>query len=357
MNVLKIVIAILIFCIIIIFHELGHFILAKKNDVKVNEFSLGLGPTILTLNKKGETKVTLKLLPFGGACSMEGEDEESDNPRAFGAKKPWQRFLIVLAGPAFNFIMAWVFSVIILAGMGIDKPIIAEVNPGSVAEEAGLMPGDRITKLGGEYINFTREASLYYYYEKDKPTVITYVRDGKTYETEPVSAKLNTETNKYQLGMNYLYDKDSKSVRIKYPFYEVLGYSFLEMRYWVKSTLQGLSKLITGQVSFNNMSGPVGIVKVIGDTYSSSVSSGAFVTIMNMLYIGVLLSANLGVMNLLPIPALDGGRLIFIIIEWITKKKIPSNKEGLIHFIGIILLFILMGLVMFNDIRKLIMGI
>lgn len=350
MNVLKIVIAILIFCVIIIFHELGHFLLAKKNDVKVNEFSLGLGPTILTFNKKGETKVTLKLLPFGGACSMEGEDEESDNPRAFGAKKPWQRFLIVFAGPAFNFIMAWVFSIIILAGMGIDKPIISSVTPGSVAEAAGLAPGDRITKLNNEYINFIRESSVYFYYEKDTPTIITYERDGVTYETEPVVAQLNEESNRYLLGMDYVGRQPSS-------FFDVIGYSFLEMRYWVKSTIQGLSKLITGQISFNNMSGPVGIVKTIGDTYSNSISEGPFITFMNMLYIGVLLSANLGVMNLLPIPALDGGRLIFIIIEWITKKKIPSNKEGLIHFIGIIILFILMGLVMFNDIRKLIMGI
>ena len=180
---MKIIIALLIFSIIIIFHELGHFSLAKANGIRVNEFCLGLGPTILGVTK-GETKYSLKLLPFGGACMMEGEDGESTDDRAFGKKSVWARISVVAAGPVFNFIMAFVFSFILLSCNGYDVPKITEVSEGFAAEQAGMQAGDVIVKMNGKHIHFYREVSSYSMFHAGETVEVTYERDGKRYTAE-----------------------------------------------------------------------------------------------------------------------------------------------------------------------------
>lgn len=179
---MNIILALVIFSIIILFHELGHFLLAKHNDVRVNEFCLGLGPTIVGFTK-GETKYSLKLLPFGGACMMEGEDEASDDDRGFNNKSVLQRASIVAAGPVFNFIMAIAFSLILVASVGFDRPVLSEVMDGYPAKEAGLQAGDEITKLGSKSIHLYREVSLYTYFHSNETVEVTYKRDGEKHTT------------------------------------------------------------------------------------------------------------------------------------------------------------------------------
>lgn len=345
MKIVSIIIAIIIFSIIVIFHELGHFLLAKANGIRVNEFSLGLGPTIVGI-QKGETKYSIKLLPFGGACMMEGEDENSEDERAFNNKSVWARMSVVFAGPFFNFIMAFVFAVILLGCEGYDRPVISDVMEGYAAEEAGLQGGDEIVRMNSLSIHFYREISAYSTFHAGETVKITYKRDGEKYTTT-LEPKYDEETGRY------LYGFIADGQRVKAGPVKTLVNGIYEVRYWIYTTIQSLRMLVTGGVSVNELSGPVGIVKNIGDTYETAVSNdGYYYALLNMLNWAILLSANLGVMNLLPLPALDGGRLVFLIVEAIRRKRIPPDKEGMVHAIGIILLLLLMVVVMFNDIRK-----
>ena len=345
MSIVSIIIAIIVFSIIILFHELGHFTLAKLNRIRVNEFSLGLGPTIVGFTK-GETKYSLKLLPFGGACMMEGEDENSNDDRAFNKKGVWARISVVAAGPIFNFIMAVIFSAIVIGAAGVDKPVLSDVIEGYAAEEAGLQAGDTLVKLGGKNIHFYREVRVYSTFHVGEPVEIVYERDGEEFTT--------TLVPKYdeELG-RYLYGFVSAGGREKVGFLETIGYAFCELGYYVDTTIQSLKLMFSGGVSVNDLSGPVGIVQNMGEVYEESVvNDGYFYAFLNMMSWAIMLSANLGVMNLLPIPALDGGRLVFLFIEAIRGKALDPEKEGMVHMAGIILLFLLMFVVMFNDIRK-----
>ena len=342
---MNILIAILIFSFIIIFHEFGHFITAKKCGIKVLEFSLGLGPTIWGIQGK-ETKYSIKLLPFGGACMMEGEDEASDSDRAFGNKPLWQRFLVVFNGPMFNFLLAFLLSIVLLGFIGVDRPVISGVIDGYAAEEAGMEAGDEIVSINHYRVHFYREISLYTFFHQGEALEVTYLRDGNK-STTTLVPKLDEETGRYLIGVQGGdYERMDPLNTIRYSFYWI--------RYQVYMTFKSLSSLLTGMVSVNEMSGPVGIVKTIGDTYEQTVKISLFLAIMNLLNITILLSANLGVMNLLPIPALDGGRILFFIVEAIRGKKMNENIEGYVNMVSFILLMCLMVFVMFNDIAKLI---
>lgn len=346
MSGVSLIIAIILFSIIIMFHELGHFLLAKANGIRVNEFCLGLGPTLIGFTK-GETKYSLKLLPFGGACMMEGEDEESASDRAFGNKPVWGRISVVFAGPFFNFIMAFVFSFGLICAVGYDMPVIADVMEGYAADEAGMQAGDKITKINHMSIHFYKEVSAYSTFHSGETVQITYVRDGEK-RTTTLVPKYDEESGRY------LYGFLSSGERTKVSVGKAFVGGFYEVRYWIYTTIQSLRMLLSGGASVNDLSGPVGIVKSIGETYDTSVAdSGYFYAFLNMINWGILLSANLGVMNLLPIPALDGGRLVFLLAEAITKKRISQDKEAIVNLIGIGLLFLLMFVIMFNDIRKL----
>ena len=342
---MKIIIAIILFSIIIIFHELGHFLLAKANGIRVNEFSLGLGPTLIGITR-GETRYSIKLLPFGGACMMEGEDGESSDSRAFGAKSVWARISVVAAGPVFNFLMAFVFAVILLFNIGYDLPVLSAVQEGYPAEAAGMQAGDVIIKINHSRIHFFRDISSSTMFHPGETVTVTYKRDGVNYKTE-LTPLYNEEAGYYMYGFVGTAERTHGNVL------QVLKYSVYEVKYWISSTLNSLRMLVTGHVSMNDMSGPVGIVDMIGEGYEESVSYGYFAVFLQMLYWGIFLSANLGVMNLLPLPALDGGRLLFMIIELIRGKRVDPDKEGMVHFVGMLLLFGLMIVIMFNDIRKL----
>ncbi len=333
------------FSIIILFHELGHFLLAKKNGIRVNEFCLGLGPTLFGVTK-GETKYSVKLFPFGGACMMEGEDGESEDQKAFGQKSVWARISVVAAGPVFNFIMAFVFAVILLSCIGIDRPVVSETINGYSAQAAGMQKGDVIVKINQKKIHFYREVSMYTFFYPGETLEVTYQRNGEE-KTAVIEPKLDEKSGRYMIGIK------AQAQRERGGLLTNLKYGAHEVGYWIWTSLQSLKMLVTGKVSLNELSGPVGIVKTIGDTYDASKQDGIFYIFLSMLNFSILLSANLGVMNLLPLPALDGGRLIFLILEAVRKKRVDPEKEGMVHFVGIMILMGLMVLVMFNDIRKL----
>ena len=278
---------------------------------------------------------------------MEGEDEDSTNPRAFPNKSVWARISVVFAGPLFNFIMAFIGAFIIICCVGYDKPVISDVIEGYAAEEAGLTGGDTIVEMNGHKIHFYREVSAYSLFHEGKSVEITYLRDGKEHTAE-LTPKYDEESGRYLYGVigNAEYTKGN--------LWDSAVHAVYEVRYWIYTTVQSVKLLITGNFSVNDLSGPVGIVQNMGEVYDESVTQGGYyVAFINMLNWVVLLSANLGVMNLLPFPALDGGRLVFLLIEAVFKKRIDPDKEGFVNLIGMALLMILMVVVMMNDIRKL----
>ena len=346
LSIISIVIAILLFSIIVIFHELGHFLVAKLNGIRVTEFSLGLGPKIVGF-KKGETQYTINLLPFGGACVM-GEDdlEDNDDPRSFNNKSILARISVVFAGPLFNFIMAFVFAFIIIASLGYDKAVVQDVMPGYSAENAGLKSGDEIVKINNYTVHFYKEISSYSIFHAGEKVDVTYMRDGKKYTTV-------LEPTYDEESQRYLYGIISEGKREKGNIISIAANSCYEVKYWIYTTLESIKLLLNGGASVNDLQGPVRIVQSVGTAYDQSVSTdGGFYAFLNMLNWGVLLSANLGVMNLLPIPALDGGRIVLMIIEAIVRKPIVKKIEAVLNGVGLILLFGLMFIVMFNDIRN-----
>lgn len=341
---LSILIALIIFSLIIIFHELGHFLLAKANGVTVVEFSLGMGPRLLSKVWHG-TRYSWKLMPFGGSCMMLGEDEAAGEEGSFGSKSALARISVIAAGPIFNFIMAFVAAVIITACVGYDPAVVRDATDGFPAQEAGIQTGDVITQMNGKHIQLAREVSNYVSFHQGETVTVTYERDGETYVTtlEPKA----TEDGRQLLGLSM------NSGYIKGGIGKTLFYGVYEVKYWIDITLQSLKMLVKGQVGVKDMSGPVGVVDMIGDTYTESVQISWYAVFINMLNIAILLSANLGVMNLLPLPALDGGRLVFLILELIRGKRINPEKEGMVHFIGLMALMVLMVVVLFSDVMKL----
>lgn len=279
---------------------------------------------------------------------MEGEDGESQDEKSFNNKSVWTRISVVAAGPVFNFIMAWVFALIVMASVGYDRPVLTGVREGFPAAEAGLEAGDEIISMNGSRTHFFREVSQYSVFHPGEDVKIVYKRDGERHETV-LSPKIDAESGRELFGMN------GSAMRQKGNVLDTVANSFFEVRYWICNTIESLKMLVTGKVSLNDLSGPVGIVKVMGETYDSNQSSGGTgLAILSMINFSIFLSANLGIMNLLPIPALDGGRLVFLIVEAVRRKKISPEKEGMVHFVGLVALMALMVFVMFNDIRNLI---
>ena len=342
---MSIILALIIFSLIILIHELGHFLLAKRGGVTVEEFSLGMGPRLIS-TVKGGTRYSLKLLPFGGSCMMLGEDEATTEEGSFASKSVWTRISVIAAGPIFNFILAFVLSVIIIGSIGVDKPVILAVSEGFPAAEAGIQKGDTMLKMHGTKIRLSREVTNDVTFHQGEDVTFVYEHEGEE-RTVTLSPEQN-EGGRYIFGLSTV-----SSYREKVGAWETLKYSAYEVKYWIQTTISSLKMLFTGQVGINDMSGPVGVVTIIGDTYKESAADGGFYIWLNMLNISILLTANLGVMNLLPLPALDGGRLVFLIIEAIRRKRIDPEKEGMVHFVGLMLLMVLMIVVMFNDIRKL----
>lgn len=338
-----IILAILVFSLIVFIHELGHFLLAKMNKIRVDEFSIGMGPRLIS-KVKGETRYSWKLFPIGGSCMMGEDDVDDMSEGSFNSKSVWARISVVAAGAIFNFILAFIFAVVIVGYTGYDKPIISGVVPGFSAEAEGMQAGDRIVRMNGKKINLWREVTYYNMFHAGETVELVYERDGAKHEVTIVPKQ--DEDGNYLLGVTS--PKEYKKANVL----TAMQYGVYEVKFWISTTLESLKMLVTGNVGVDQLSGPVGIVDVVDDTYQQSKEYGVVVVLMQMLSIGILLSANLGVMNLLPLPALDGGRLVFLIIEAIRGKRVAPDKEGMVHFVGMMLLFALMIFVLFNDLKR-----
>ncbi len=339
---------VLIFGIVVISHEFGHFIIAKMNGIKVIEFAVGMGPTLLGFTK-GETKYSLKLLPIGGACMFEGEDglhvgEEGESDRSFNKANVWARISTVVSGPLFNFILGGIVAVIMVSMIQINLPVIKIMESGP-AVEAGLQTGDRIVALNDEKVYLFEEMMLFNRVNGGKEVEVTFERDGKLMTTV-LQPEYNQESGSYMFGVYCdAVAEESGIARLKYAWYEI--------RYCVKNTYKSLLMLVRGEVKSEEVSGPVGIaVNVVGKTYDVAKEYGWQTVLVNMLNIVLLLTINLGIINLLPIPALDGGRLIFLLLEVVRGKPIPPEKEGMVHFVGLVFFMGLMVVVLFNDLRN-----
>lgn len=353
---------IIIFGVVVIAHEFGHFLIAKANGIHVVEFAVGMGPNICSF-KKGGTKYSLKLFPIGGACMFEGEDGvmEKDEasgevkepgPGSFLKAKVWSRIATVVAGPFFNFILAFIIAFIMVNMTGIiaiRDPIATQVSEGSGAEAAGLQDGDRIISINGERIRLYQEISLYMQASyRGGDVEVVYEREGKRY-TAALTPQYDETYGYYLLGIS-----NSDFVEPHGP--ETLKYAWYEMRYSVKATYKSLGMMFSGRVTRQDVAGPVGIaVNVVGATYEAAKEYGWQSVLLSMLNITLMLSVNLGILNLLPIPALDGGRLVFLLVEVIRGKPVPPEKEGMVHFIGLIFFMILMVFIFFNDLANIFM--
>ncbi|MDF2820686.1 MAG: metalloprotease RseP [Clostridiales bacterium] len=347
---MNIIIAILIFSLLILVHEFGHYIVARMNGIFIEEFSLGMGPKLIGITRKG-TLYSIRILPFGGYCKMLGEDEAVVDPRAFTSKSVWARISVVAAGPAFNLVMAIIGGVILTAMMGFTPAKINEVIPDSAAEAAGFQEGDTIVKMNGKKIYIYDEVSLQMYGVKDDPINFVLRSEEGKIKKVTLTPRYNEEQKRYMIGFSP-YNEEKDIFRQEAKGFENVKYGYYTVRYYVKSAVFGFGQLITGKLGRQEVSGAVGIVSFISDTYNQTAKEGFKIVFANMLNIVILLSASLGVMNLMPIPALDGGRLVFLIIEAVTRKKVPKEKEALIHAIGLIVLLALMVFLVFNDIAK-----
>lgn len=332
---MTLVYAIIMFCILIFIHEFGHFIVAKACGVKVNEFALGMGPAIFK-KQKGETLYALRAIPIGGYCAMEGEDEESEDERAFNNKKAWQKALIVVAGAAMNFILCVVIMIGISTFSGTPTTTIGELTADGPAKAAGLKTGDQIVRIDDTEINEWTDITTAIG-EGSESVKIAIIRDG-----QEMTITSETVEEEGRLIIGILPERDH-------------GF-FLGIKKGIESTwdmtvmmVDTFRMLFSGEVSVKELSGPVGIVYVVNDT--------AKMGIMYLFYLTALISLNLAIVNMLPLPALDGGRLLMIIIRKITGKAITDEMEGKIHFIGIMLLFALMIYVTWNDIIRFILPI
>ncbi|MCR4903746.1 MAG: RIP metalloprotease RseP [Butyrivibrio sp.] len=350
--IVSILIFLVIFGILVISHEGGHFLIAKANGIRVAEFTVGMGPALFK-TKKGDTEYSVRLLPFGGACIFDGmdgleeakeEETEEYDEHAYKNAKVWSRIATVFAGPLFNFILAYLLAVIVTAFSSWTFPVISGMTEDSAAAEAGLMTGDTIVSINGEKIYMGQEVTLISQLNAGEALEIVYERDGQQYTTI-VTPKYDEEAQRYYMGLYVGEYGDIKGI-------DIIPYSWHTVTYYFKMTWKSLAMLVTGHFTINDLSGPVGIVKVVDDTYEAVKPYGLPSLVLTMLDLAILLSVNLGVMNLLPLPALDGGKLIFLFIEVLRGKPVPPEKEGYVHLAGMIALMILMVVVLFNDIGR-----
>lgn len=348
----SVIVAILVFGVIVLIHELGHFLFAKRSGIAVVEFSIGMGPRLFHF-QKGETTYSIKALPLGGSCMMLGEDEANQDERAFQNKSIAARMSVIAAGPIFNFILAFLLAMILVGASGYDTTSVKEVAEKSPAYEAGMRPGDELLKVNGESVSMYREYILYKMLKPDdKMNLVEFSRvNPETGASEikkaSVTPKYSEESGKYLIGITVV----PQNMRVKSPG-ELIKYGYKEMEYDVKLTVKSLGMLFTGKASVKDLSGPVGIVVMIDDSVKAGLTVSVMAALMNVLSMCILLSANLGVMNLLPIPALDGGRLLFLIIEAVRGKPMDPEKEGIVNLIGMAALMALMIFVVFNDISR-----
>ena len=347
---MAIVFAVIIFSFLIFIHELGHFLAAKASKVQVNEFAMFMGPALVKW-QRGETQYSIRCIPLGGYCAMEGEDTDTDNPRSFQKAAWWKRLCILLAGAAMNFLSGFlIFALVLSPAQGFAQPVIAEAEPGNtIVYEEGLHIGDRFLKIDGNRVHISSDASMLFGLNGADTHDLVVERDGEklvfddfTMERHEFSNADGSTSMRYGILFGYA----------EKTFGGLLAHTWNTCLSVVQSVRLSLQMLLSGQAGLNDVAGPVGIVSMMNTTAQASETT--LDAILNLLYFGAFIAVNLAVMNLLPIPALDGGRalalLLTVAIEKVTRRKIDPKYEGYIHAAGMVLLLGFMAVVMFKDI-------
>ena len=346
--------AILVFGVLIAVHELGHFMAAKACGVRVNEFSIGMGPA-LWKKQKGETQYSLRLFPVGGFCAMEGEEEDSDDPTALNNQGFWAKLLIFAASAAMNFIAGLLIILILYAdAQAFYVPVVAGFADGCPLESAdGLQEGDRLLRIDGEKVYVYSDISLLMGLNKTGAFDLQIKRNGEviTLRDFTMERREYTDQNgKAYTGYGLYFGAEEATLGRK------LSYSWNNAMDFARLVRLSLQMLVTGQAGVKDLSGPVGIVSTMTQVGEQAATTRAAVE--NIAYLAALIAVNLAVMNLLPLPALDGGKIFFLVINAVSmqlfKKQIPAKYENYIHFAGLILLLALMAVITFSDVWKLI---
>ncbi len=366
MSIVNIILAIVILGVLVTIHEFGHFSVAKLSGIKVNKFAIGMGPRIFKFTK-GDTEYSLRLFPIGGFCAMEGEDDDSKDSGAFRNKPVLNRIGVIAAGPIMNIILGFVVAIVMTCtSSNILSCRISEFGLNSTSDKTGLQVGDEIVKMDGTRIFTTSDLSYKLSKTQDGVFDVVVKRDGEKVLLNDVKFyssyyyRVATDENgkeyyeKFATKEEYTGSDELKTAETNIDFHvstekktviNVVDNSFRTTLSLSRFIWMSLVDLIRGQYKINDLSGPVGIVQVVGTVRAYGISE--------LLYLVCMLTLNLGIFNLLPLPALDGGRLIFLIIEAIRKKPVPAEKEGMVHFVGMALLMILMIVVTISDIKKL----
>ena len=348
---LLIVIGVLLFGFVIFFHELGHFLLAKASGVRVNEFALGMGLKLFGF-QKGETQYSLRLLPIGGYCAMEGEDEESDDAHAFGNKPVWKRFLVVAAGGIFNIVLGFFLMMIVLGQEDVFATTqIAEFTEDSALEAAGAQVGDEIVEIDGYAIYTDRD--LTFALALADPTQISMVvrRDGERVDLGTFALHSETlEDGSEMVSLDFYVELEAPT------FLGLVRRSATDTFSMVRMVIETLKGMVTGRFGLNDVAGPIGTAQAVTQAASAGLSQSFGQAVLNILVMIVLITVNLGVVNLLPLPALDGGRLLFLIWEGVTRHPVPAKYEGYVHAAGFVLLIGLMVVIAFNDVFRIVQG-
>ncbi len=413
---ISLIVSIIALGVIIMIHELGHFLAARAMGVGVIEFSIGMGPRLCS-KVVGDVRYSLRVFPFGGSCMLLGEemdeseylDEDeadltslevsqavlADKSHRFNAgefnnvgfehnerkldgdyyivdgrkypksaqfvtKAAWRRFIVIVAGPVFNFVLAFILSMVICAWFGFDKPYIRDVQAGSPAAEAGIEAGDRIYAIGTNNsrmsVESSRDLQVFMYVHADElanaDAFTVYYRDaseGNIKRQAVLNPFFDKELNRNRLGFSYnsAYDKTDGII-------DTIICSQYNVNYCIRSSIESLKLIVKGKVTRQDVMGPVRMVAVMDETVNEAADYGLKSSILTLFDLMLLISGSLGFMNLLPLPALDGGRLIFIIIELITRRAVPKELEAKIHTAGMILLLGLMIFIMINDVSMLV---
>ncbi len=346
-----IILAILIFGVLIATHEFGHFAAAKLSDVKVNEFSIGMGPLIFS-KQKGETLYSIRVFPIGGFCAMEGEDEDHENadPRSFHRASPLRQFLILFSGAAMNFVTGLLLIALLFANSaGFIRPTFDNYIEGYGLEDSGLLPGDIFVKIDGHRIYTYGNLSTYLSRAEDRVDLVVE-RDDKLIHLDgvymPLQERVDEDGTTTWLRGFYLGQEIVPATfvtRLQYTWYTALDF--------VRTVWTSLGDLISGVYGLRDLSGPVGIVDTMNQIGEQAPS--AYDAAQDLLYLAAFIAVNLAVMNLLPLPALDGGRIFFLLLNVILPRKIPAKYEGYVHMAGLALLMGLMVVVTLSDVGKL----
>lgn len=346
MKIFPIIIAIFVFGLLIFIHEMGHFLAARLCKVTVTEFAIGMGPKLVSrVSKKTGTRYSVRAFPFGGFTSMAGEDEESDDPNAFSAKPLWQRFFITAAGSLSNITIGIVLMTLLvifsgtLASTTIYQFVGFEEGTTAQSKAEGLLEGDRIVAVDGERVHIANELAYEIMRRGVEDIDITVVRDGKEITVENVTFPQASSDGITFGSLDFYVYSEHKS------FANIVKHAFYRSELTIEMIWESLYDLVTGRYGMEAVSGPVGVTQVLGEAAETGFS--------DLIYMAVVLSMNLGVMNLLPLPALDGGRLLFLIVELVRGKRVNQNAEAMVHFVGIVILLGLMIVIAFKDIAAL----